>query len=136
MRKSSIIGIIIIAIAIGMIISTYADSSTYGNFTEAIETKSELHVVGHLDKEKEMVYDPQKDANYFAFYMKDKKGKECKVVFNGTKPQDFEKSEQIVLTGRMNGDEFHASKILMKCPSKYNKDQVEVSSHTAEPAKI
>lgn len=136
MRKSSIIGIIIIAIAIGMIISTYADSSTYGNFTEAIETKSELHVVGNLDKEKEMVYNPQKDANYFAFYMKDKKGKECKVVFNGTKPQDFEKSEQIVLTGRMSGDEFHASKILMKCPSKYNKDQVEVSSHIAQPAKI
>jgi len=28
----------------------------------------------------------------------------------------------------MVGEEFHASKILMKCPSKYNKDQVEVKS--------
>ena len=50
------------------------------------------------------------------------------IVFTGTKPQDFERSEQIVLTGKMVGEEFHASKILMKCPSKYNKDQVEVKS--------
>ena len=126
MKKSSIIGIIIIAIAIGVIISTYADSSTYGTFTEAKETQDELHVVGKLDKSKELIYNPQKDANYFAFYMTDNNGKECKVVFNGTKPQDFERSEQIVLTGKMVNDEFHASKILMKCPSKYKKDQIEV----------
>lgn len=136
MKKSSIVGIIIIAIAIGVIISTYADSSTYANFSEAVKTQSELHVVGNLNKQKEMVYNPQKDANYFAFYMKDKSGMECKVIFNGTKPQDFEKSEQIVLTGKMQGDEFHASKILMKCPSKYNKDQIEVSEHPAQQAKI
>jgi len=126
MKRSSIIGIIIIALAIGAIVSTYADSSTYGTFADASETTSELHVVGQLDKEKQMVYNPQEDANYFAFYMKDNNGKECKVIFNGTKPQDFERSEQIVLTGKMVDGEFQASKILMKCPSKYNKDQVEV----------
>ncbi|MBC7914761.1 MAG: cytochrome c maturation protein CcmE [Pyrinomonadaceae bacterium] len=127
MKKSSIIGIIIIAIAIGAIISTYADSSTYGSFSDAQETSSELHVVGQLDKGKELIYNPKKDANYFSFYMKDNEGKECKVVFNGTKPQDFERSEQIVLTGKMVDGEFKASKILMKCPSKYNKDQIEVT---------
>lgn len=131
MKKSSIIGIIIIAIAIGAIISTYADSSTYGTFTDAVKTESELHVVGELNKDKELIYNPEKDANYFAFYMVDNKGKECKVVFNGSKPQDFERSEQIVLTGKMIGDEFHASKILMKCPSKYTKDEVEVKEVTS-----
>ena len=125
MKKSSIVGIVIIAVAICVIISTYADSSTYGNFSDAQSTTSELHVVGHLNKQKQLVYNPQQDANYFAFYMKDNKGSECKVVFNGTKPQDFERSEQIVLTGKMVGKEFHASKILMKCPSKYTKDQIE-----------
>ena len=69
MKKSSIIGIIIIAIAIGAIISTYADSSTYGTFTDAVKTESELHVVGELNKDKELIYNPEKDANYFAFYM-------------------------------------------------------------------
>ncbi|MFM6975904.1 MAG: cytochrome c maturation protein CcmE [Sphingobacteriaceae bacterium] len=128
MKKSAIIGIIIIAVAIGVIISTYADSSTYGNFKDAEKTEAELHVVGQLDLQKEMVYNPQQDANYFSFYVKDNQGQECKIVFAGTKPQDFEKSEQIVLTGKMVNGEFKASKILMKCPSKYNKDQVEVSA--------
>lgn len=136
MKKSSIAGIIIIALAIGIIISTYADSSTYGSFTDAKETESELHVVGQLNKEKELFYKPQQDANYFAFYMKDNKGLECKVVFNGSKPQDFERSEQIVLTGKMVGNEFHASKILMKCPSKYTTDEVEVTEVSATTAKI
>ena len=136
MKKSSIAGLIIIAIAIGVIISTYADSSTYGSFSDARETESELHVVGQLNKEKELFYKPTQDANYFSFYLKDNDGKECKVVFSGSKPQDFERSEQIVLTGKMIGNEFHASKILMKCPSKYTKDEVEVTEVTATTAKI
>lgn len=135
MKKSSIAGILIIAIAICVIISTYADSSTYGSFSDAKESTSELHVVGQLNKERELFYKPQQDANYFAFYMKDNEGKECRVVFNGSKPQDFERSEQIVLTGKMVGSEFHASKILMKCPSKYTEDQVEVTEVSAVTAK-
>jgi cytochrome c-type biogenesis protein CcmE len=30
------------------------------------------------------------------------------------------------LIGKMNNDTFYASKILMKCPSKYNNDLVEI----------
>ena len=131
MKKSHIILLVVIALAIGAIISTFADSSTYGNFEEARESDSEIHVVGQLVKDKEMVYDPIKDANYFSFYLTDNAGAVSKVVFNGTKPQDFEKSEQVVITGKMDGDEFHADKILMKCPSKYTNDQVEVKEFKA-----
>src|SRR3546814_14237704 len=73
-----------------------------------------------------MHYDPKVDANHFSFYMYDNDSTECRVVFRGAKPQDIERSEQIVLTGKMVGDNFHASNILMKCPSKYNEDEVEV----------
>lgn len=125
MKRSHIIGILIIALAIGVIISTFADSSTYSNFSEAKELTEETHVVGTLVKEKALEYDPIKDANYFSFYMKDQQGKECKVIFLGTKPQDFERSEQIVLTGKMEVNQFAASKILMKCPSKYNETEVK-----------
>lgn len=136
MKKSSIFGIIVIAIAIAVIISTYSNTSTYGSFTEAKETKSELHVVGKLNKQRELFYEPTKDANYFSFYMKDNKGSECKVVFTGSKPEDFERSEQIVLTGKMIGDEFHASNILMKCPSKYTQDKLETQEYKAKQASI
>jgi len=136
MKKSSILGLVIIAIAIAVIISTYSSSSTYGSFNDAKQTTDELHVVGHLDKSKELYYNAAKDANYFAFFVKDNKGEECKVVYTGTKPQDFEKSEQIVLTGRMKGKEFHASYILMKCPSKYTQDKIEVTAAKAKTAGI
>lgn len=122
---------IIIALAIAMIIVIYADSSTYSNFTQAKEKETELYVVGVLNKEKELYYEPTIDANHFSFYMYDNDSTECKVVFRGSKPQDIERSEQIVLTGKMVGDEFHASKILMKCPSKYTEDEVEVIEVTS-----
>lgn len=136
MKKGSIFGIIVIAIAIAVIISTYTKTSSYGSFNDAKKTEAQLSIVGHLDKKKELIYDPTKDANYFSFYMTDKQGQECKVVFTGTKPQDFERSEQIVLTGQMEGNEFHASKILMKCPSKYTQDKVEVTEYKAKQATI
>ena len=81
-----------------------------------------------LAKDKEMIYDPKTDANHFSFYAKDKAGNLNKVIFNGEKPRDIEKSEQIVMLGHLEGGTFHCSKIQMKCPSKYKKDMVAVGS--------
>jgi cytochrome c-type biogenesis protein CcmE len=136
MKKSSIFGLVVIAIAIAVIISVSSTSSTYGSFKDARSTDSELHIIGHLDKQKQLFYDATKNANYFAFYMKDNKGEECKVVYADTKPQDFERSEQIVLTGKMKGNEFHATHILMKCPSKYKQNEVETTEAKAKQASI
>ncbi len=121
MKKSHIIGIVIIAVAIGAILTTLSNTSTYASFAEAAQSPdNEYHVVGKLNKTKEAIYDPKVNANLFSFYMIDNKGNERKVVLHKNKPQDFERSEQIVLIGKMDGDQFDASDILMKCPSKYN----------------
>lgn len=132
MKRAHIIGIIVIAIAVGAILSTVADSSTFVNFAQATsQPGEEFQVVGELNKEKEMHYNPEENANLFTFYMVDNDGQERKVYFHGTKPQDFERSEQIVVTGKFRDNEFHASKILMKCPSKYNNgEMVEVEAGT------
>jgi len=126
MRKSAIIGLITIAICIGFLVSLNADTDTYSNFTEAASSNKEQHVMGYWEKSKGMHYDAAKDPNHFAFFMKDEKGKVKQVVLNGTKPQDFERSEKLVLIGKMENDTFYASKILMKCPSKYNDNLVEI----------
>lgn len=121
MKKSHIIGIIVIAIAIGAIMSTISDSSSYATFSEAFSNQgAEYHVVGQLNKQKEMIYEPEINPDLFAFYMLDSEGVERKVFLHKSKPQDFERSEQIVIIGKAQGNEFHASEILMKCPSKYN----------------
>jgi cytochrome c-type biogenesis protein CcmE len=136
MKKSAIFGLVVIAVAIAVIISVYSSSSTYATFAEATESGTELHVIGHLNKKKELVYDATKDANYFSFYMNDNKGEERKVIIKSTKPEDFERSEQLVVTGQMIGNEFHASKILMKCPSKYTQDKLDVTEVKAKQASI
>lgn len=130
MKKSHIIGLILIAGAIGFIITLASDYSQYETFSSAKgETKKEFHIVGTLVKDKDQTYDPVKDPNYFSFYLQDKNGDQSKVIFNGTKPQDFDRSEQIVLTGKMEGTDFHATHILMKCPSKYKIDELEVTEY-------
>jgi cytochrome c-type biogenesis protein CcmE len=121
MKKAHIIGIIIIAAAVGTMVSSLLDASTYADFTTADKNSGkEYHVVGKLNKEREQVYDPRTNPNLFTFYMKDTLGIEKKVILYKSKPQDFEHSEQIVLIGKSNGHEFEANDILMKCPSKYN----------------
>ncbi|MDP1726569.1 MAG: cytochrome c maturation protein CcmE [Bacteroidota bacterium] len=126
MKKTSIIGIAIIAIAIAAIVSMYGDASTYESFTVANENPGkEFHVVGTLNRDKEKFYDPKKDPNFFSFYLKDEKGVESKVVYHNPEPTDFDRSEKIVIVGSMEGDHFEASKILLKCPSKYTDNQVK-----------
>lgn len=121
MKKNHIIAIIIIVIAIGAMITSLADASTYADFATAEKSAgTEFHVIGKLDKAKEMVYDPIKDPNLFTFYLIDTNSVERKVILYKSKPQDFEKSEKIVLIGKAQNGEFHANEVLMKCPSKYN----------------
>jgi cytochrome c-type biogenesis protein CcmE len=121
MKKSHIIALVLIAVAIAAILSTLSDASTYASFSVAGENPQKTyHVVGKLNKEKPLEYNPQENANLFTFFLVDNDGKETKVVLEKSKPQDFEKSEQIVVIGKMEGSSFHASDVLMKCPSKYN----------------
>ncbi|RAJ06908.1 cytochrome c-type biogenesis protein CcmE [Chitinophaga skermanii] len=124
MKKTNIVLLVIIAICVAVVAMMVGDFSTYETFaTSRSKPGKEIHVIGALDTTKALVYDPQKDANYFSFYMKDKSGELRQVIFTGTKPTDFEKSTELVLTGQMDGDIFVCNKILMKCPSKYKDDQ-------------
>ncbi|MBK8443127.1 MAG: cytochrome c maturation protein CcmE [Sphingobacteriales bacterium] len=126
MKKLHIFLLLLIGLCITYIISTSGNYSSYADFGSASSADGkEFQIVGNLNKSKTLYYEPSKDPNYFSFYMYDKKGKEMKVVYKGAQPADFERSEDIVLTGKVQGDEFIASKILLKCPSKYNDGKLE-----------
>jgi cytochrome c-type biogenesis protein CcmE len=128
MKKLHILGIIVIAIAIGVIFVSLKNTSTYADFTEAISNPGrEFHVVGKLDKTQPQLYDPKMNPDEFLFSMIDNKGVIKHVVLHKSKPQDFEKSEQIVLIGKMEDGTFHANDILMKCPSKYNDGKPQIN---------
>ncbi len=124
MKRSHIIAIVIIAVAIGALVSSLYDSSTYADLKQAIANpEREYHVVGVLDRSREVVYEPSLNASLTAFTMVDLNGDTAKVYLSMAKPQDFERSERLVLIGKATADgEFHARDMLMKCPSKYNEE--------------
>lgn len=138
MKLSYIILLAVIAIAVGVILSTTGDASQYVDFAEAAKMadegdKESVHVVGKLEKNAAgefvgMIYNPGVDPNYFEFSLTDTKNRTERVLFFQPKPQDFEKAEQIVIIGHTNAKEhvFVAEKILMKCPSKYEDKEVKI----------
>lgn len=130
MKKIHIIAIIMIGLAIGLLTMAADDMGSYATFKEAMEIQGKVKINGQLSKDKEITYDPEIDPNYFSFYLKDPSGDEKKVILLAAKPQDFERSESIVLTGQMKGDEFIASEMLMKCPSKYKDEEIQIKTVT------
>lgn len=141
MKVTHIVAIVVIALAIGMIIATMGDASQYLNFSEAKAlAKSgdtrKIHIVGKLKKDNkgnilEANYNAQANPNLFVFTLVDSKNEAQTVVFNSPKPADFDRSEQIVVIGSYRNDRFVADKILMKCPSKYQENTLEVKEAQA-----
>ena len=135
MKKSHLFVMAIIAVAAAIILSTTADASVYVGFGEARQRAAEgnstkVHVVGKLLRDGQqrpidLEYDPMTDPNYFAFTLVDTLQVAQRVVYNNPKPQDFDASEQVVITGNMRGKVFMADKILLKCPSKYVKKDLD-----------
>jgi len=127
MKKIHILGIVVIAVAIGVIFTSLQSSSTYSDFTEAAANPdTEYHVVGKLNKAVPVQYDPKINADQCSFMLVDNKGVEKQVILHKSVPQDIQKSEQIVLIGKMKGQAYEAREILMKCPSKYNDGKPQV----------
>jgi cytochrome c-type biogenesis protein CcmE len=126
MKKTHILAIGILAIAIGILISASKDVTTYANFSQAAKSGEKVKLVGQLVKDRPVEYNPEKNADYLAFWLRDDKGEIRRVELNAAKPQDFERSESIVLTGEMKGDNFAASEMLLKCPSKYKDQEIYV----------
>lgn len=121
MKKTHIAAIVVVIIALGVIFTTLNDSGSFADFNKAkAQTNETFQVVGVLNKEKPIIYNPHKNTDLFTFFMTDKSGTESKVYCKGTIPQDFKRADQIVLTGEYKDGAFYASKMLMKCPSKYN----------------
>ncbi len=134
MKKSHIVIIIVIAAAIGIIVTTASDASTYASFNDAFNmasqgNESSIHVVGQLKKDEEghvKGIEEGADKVSFSFLMIDENGKEQQVNYNEPMPADFTRSEKVVVVGHYTGDIFKAEKILLKCPSKYQEQNINV----------
>ena len=126
MKNSQIAIIIAIAVLIGYTLVRLGNSSTYSTFEQATASMGEkTTVIGYLDADQPLDFNPKTIT--LTFTAKDKKGNESTVIYHQPKPQDFERSEEITMTGYASDSAFIATDILMKCPSKYN-EQNEIQS--------
>lgn len=133
MKLSYIIAIGVIAVAIGILVITAGDASTYVDFSQAQQMASggnttPIHVVGQLKKDEAgHVVGLEKSADNlsFSFILVDENQKEQKVFYNEPMPADLLRSEKVVVIGRYNNDQFVAKKILLKCPSKYQEQKLK-----------
>ena len=134
MKKTHIAVIVVLAIAIAWLISRISsdDFSSYKNFATAQNNMGqEFTVVGHLDLDNEIKFNPKKVM--LSFMAKDKEGNSSKVYYNNPKPQDFERSEEITMKGIATDTAFIAKEILMKCPSKYNEQNKMAGNSDSYP---
>ncbi len=122
MKKTHIILLVLIAISIAVLLSFMGDITTYDTVMSAKEKPGKfVHLIAKMQPNS-LQYDPLKNPNYLAFTAVDSLGNSIKVVYRNTKPTDMEKSDRLVLKGKVEGDTFECKDILLKCPSKYKDD--------------
>ena len=96
-----------------------AESVTpYVSIAEARAATNNVQVKGLLDKN----FVPQQTCDEFTFGLQDEAtGETLRVKFDGVKPDQFDEAYHVVAVGKFDSsdDSFHAKKLLIKCPSKY-----------------
>lgn len=88
----------------------------YVSFADAIGSGNEVQVAGALVQGSTAW---QEADSQLQFTLVDDTGLELPVVYDGTKPGNFEEATQIVAVGAYREGVFHAQQLLVKCPSKY-----------------
>ena len=130
MKKTHIIILVGIAALIVGLLAYSVDFSTYDTIASAQQKEGKfVHIIAKLDKTQPIEYDPINNPNYLAFYAVDSLGGKTKVIYRNSKPADLEKSERIVMKGKMQQDHFECKDILLKCPSKYKDDKKQLEKN-------
>lgn len=118
MKPKLILGIVAIVGFTSLLMYNFGNSiSSYVNFEEA-EGRTISHVIGTWDSSQAHGF--SRETLQFSFHMMDQDGNVRRVVYPRPKPNNFEQATQLVVIGELRNNVFHASEMLMKCPSKYN----------------
>lgn len=118
MKKGAIVTAAVTGIALlGVCYAFLSTASPYVTVAQAkVSPADNLHVAGDILKET-VVTDVA--AKRLRFSLKDEKGDVLPVVYAGPPPANMGSATKVVAIGGMQGSEFHADKMLVKCPTKY-----------------
>ena len=122
MAKSKIIIVAIIVICSAVALFSFKGLLTpYVPFDDAKNNPDYVQIIGRLVKTVPM----QNTTDGFLFVIEDKALERMTVLYRGAKPLNFEHATSVVAIGIYNNKKqmFEADKILVKCPSKYTREQ-------------
>jgi len=127
MQKTHVVLVILFAALAGILVFNFVDTSSNEPFATAFEMPGTTYKIkGTVDKAKGIHYDPEVDANLCTFYVTDTEGQTVQVHYRNSedpRPQGLEQSEEIDLYGKVVDGRFESSKVMLKCPSKYDEDK-------------
>lgn len=124
MKTRNIVLLVLVAAGFAFLLTDMLSSaSQFTDFASARKAEGEVHVVGRWVRRDETVLKPE--ANYYSFYLQDSLNYTAKVVYRKGSLGDIGQAERMDVVGQWEGDEFVASKIHLKCPSKYNAAEVK-----------
>lgn len=134
-RSRTVLGaVILIGGAVAIILSGMRHSSQYFQTVSEFAAQAEsltgkgLRINGFVDSTS-VQWDP--DSLLLRFQLTDGEAS-LPVIYRGVAPDMFAAGQNVVLEGRMGTDGvFHATQILVKCPSKYEPEEPESSGATA-----
>ncbi|MFM8473028.1 MAG: cytochrome c maturation protein CcmE [Candidatus Kapaibacterium sp.] len=117
MKPRYVIGTIIAIVSFaGSLWLVRSSTIEYTTVAKAVELKKRVTIKGTWKRSGDLSYDSEK--NIFRFVMTDDESRDVNVEYAGSKPNNFELAESIVVKGKMKNGIFIASDILTKCPSK------------------
>jgi cytochrome c-type biogenesis protein CcmE len=117
------VGIILMAIFYGAFGLKDAFRSYTMSIAEARESGRSVQLAGFLGSKGE--YDTQ---DRWTFLLEDTEGEQVLVVYDGSRPANFDHATSIVAVGRYDTSQrvFVAEDLLVKCPSKYLEEEAQI----------
>jgi len=119
MKKSYVIGGIVIVLAMAMAMYSFKSTLTsYVSVSEAKASKRPVQVAGIVVEGTDR-YDLKN--NNLLFTLREDGGDEIKVEYDGPRPGSFDNVNKVVAIGKYEPEKkvFLARELLVKCPTKY-----------------
>lgn len=117
-----IVGILIIlGFAVLSAVELIKTQTPYVHTVEEVKKEDrEVQFLGTVIVETAEVKGPR---NELVFVMEDENGEKMPIRYKGVKPANFDTANQAVVRGKFYEDEFVATQLLLKCPSKYESEE-------------
>ncbi len=129
MKKGPLLTAIFTIVALTAVVTAFVtQASPYVTIRQAkLSSDTQMHLAGDVVPDT-MHNDPVNHR--LTFRIKDQNGDEITVEHSGEVPAELDQVKKVVAIGDVQGGKFMSTKLLVKCPSKYEADAGKATSKT------